>query len=464
MDNLFSAEWTMGDLSSIGSIKDILAMISVTVISFVGFFIVVSSIMKNALAGLYCTYPKLFDQINVAHRKKGEGGASPGSGGKFKASNILESVKGIKLAIFGLLPDVKVLTEFQEGDNIDPKHYFMNSLPGMVIAIFVGVFIFYRYPAKVAEKFADVATKAIDVTLLNVDPTTWVDSLLPKFAKPDFATNGLTDDVNSAVNDISKKVWTKYVGTFSDMTKERRKAVGNKIEQWVITNSNGISSYFNKDKFRMSIEVGVYTEGEPDLSKIHGAESNGIYTFAFSHDMASWEPGTTMATDNTYIAYYLTFTPVASKNKVTEVDNVMVVKAAVLDTSKKKITIQFGNAGNADYIVMGNAATAVDENGIRYTLSLDGSGNIIAAYSTGKVSSTPSKFTVGGLYYSYNNTRHKIEAIEVSSKASSTTFKASDQNLKIDGWIIGSDPLAGTQAEDKGTTKTGENGGAAITP
>ena len=48
MDNLFSAEWTVGDLSTIGFIKKWLGVVAVLFISIIGFGIVIATIIRNA--------------------------------------------------------------------------------------------------------------------------------------------------------------------------------------------------------------------------------------------------------------------------------------------------------------------------------------------------------------------------------------------------------------------------------
>ena len=78
MDNLFSAEWTVGDLSTIGFIKKWLGVVAVLFISIIGFGIVIATIIRNAINGLYAVNPKFWDRVDDVKRSafntKNEGG------------------------------------------------------------------------------------------------------------------------------------------------------------------------------------------------------------------------------------------------------------------------------------------------------------------------------------------------------------------------------------------------------
>ena len=169
IDSLFNIQWSKGNLGSINFIVQWLSWASVILISIVGFGIVIFSIGKNALAGLYAVSPKLWDRVDEV--KKANISAKQGSGNQL--INILGSIPTI---LCKALPNVKAMTEFDD-EQISPKVYFMKSLPVLCLQIFVGVFIFFGYPSQVANTVSKFGTGVLDVVFANVDPTAWISKL-----------------------------------------------------------------------------------------------------------------------------------------------------------------------------------------------------------------------------------------------------------------------------------------------
>ena len=62
--DLFSGDWTQGNLFEIQGLVNVLAGIAVVVISAVGFGIVIFSILKNAISGLYVVNPPFWDRVS----------------------------------------------------------------------------------------------------------------------------------------------------------------------------------------------------------------------------------------------------------------------------------------------------------------------------------------------------------------------------------------------------------------
>lgn len=427
INTLFNTEWTVGDLSSIEAIKNLLAVIAVTVISFVGFGIVISTIMKNAVAGLYATNPRLWDKVNSAKKRHAEGSSS-------------NRWQGIADTLLSWFPDIKGFTDFEDGNAVDPKGYFMRAIPAMIISVFVGIFIFYGYPTKVAEKFGAIGREVLDVALANVNPVEWVSNIYTKFTKPDFATDGAQDDYNKAINDISSTVWTAYVGKLTDMTKEKRVEVGYKIEDWIIQTSTEYSQYTNTDQYKMSIEARIYTQGAPNLAYVHNQldENTGIYTVAYTKCMEDFASGSTIDTSNMYIAYFLTFVPVASKVDSISVVCKMIVNSPVYSNNEKQATVVIpGLMDSLTYKISCEDGSG-DFGSTGVSISIEGN-KIVFTSKQGKLNGT-TVTNIGRMYYVINGKKHKIDSIEFNNSITKPQFTAVDTSLNLTDWSLGEDP------------------------
>lgn len=64
--NLFNSDYTQGNLAEIEPAHQAIGKLAVIVISFIGFAIVIATIVKNALMGLYAVSPKIWDRVDEA--------------------------------------------------------------------------------------------------------------------------------------------------------------------------------------------------------------------------------------------------------------------------------------------------------------------------------------------------------------------------------------------------------------
>lgn len=161
-------------VNKIGSLVDEWFMAA---ISFVSFFIISASCLRNVLAGAYCVFPKFWDGVHEAHQMTSAISiASVGSyftGGGYKNTN----VGSISKFLMGLLPDIKVLTDFEGAQDVDYKQYFMKAIPQCVIAVFVGVFIYngyYRDVMVVTSRFGSHVTMN---ALMSIKPEQVLETL-----------------------------------------------------------------------------------------------------------------------------------------------------------------------------------------------------------------------------------------------------------------------------------------------
>lgn len=237
--NLFQDDWVKGNLYEIADITNLLGPAACWIISLVGFLIVIISISKNALSGLYCIWPDFWDKVDEVQTQMADGAAavfnSAGGaiGGKNAAAGAAVNKIGSFLSfIIGHFPNVKALTDFNgvETSLIDKKQYFMRSLPLMVAQIFIGMFIFFGKPADVANFIGQAGIKGVDIVLANIDPIETVKSLSDKFADMQLATDDSKVPFDKVVNGITRDVVAAITSQHSDLKKNTRQEVAGTIE------------------------------------------------------------------------------------------------------------------------------------------------------------------------------------------------------------------------------------------
>lgn len=248
-NNLFNPQWTTGSLSAIAPIVQVVGFCAMCLISVGGFFMVILPLMRNVVNGIVVVAPNLCDKIDEAHRNKL--GLKQSEGG-----NQIQMIMGsISMIIFSFFPNFKAMSDFDQGIQ-DPKSYMLKAIPMMCIYIFIGVFIFYGYPARFAEKFAQAGTGIIDMALNNVDPVAWIEKIPTNLARPDFSTNNATDITGKNTNLLSKSIFQAITSKYSAMSKENRIAVSHKVEEEAVAylNSTGL---MGSTKHKLTVETRI---------------------------------------------------------------------------------------------------------------------------------------------------------------------------------------------------------------
>ena len=160
--DLFAEDWTQGNLNSIPWLTNNLGKLACIVISAVGFGIVIFSILKNALSGLYVVNPKLFDKVDDVQKAIGLGDyAAEGALGGLTQK--VPKIGSILQSLLALIPNVKALTDFDGVDSsvIDKKQYFMKAIPWLVAQIFIGMIIFLSIDLSATLLFAKGAKDSL---------------------------------------------------------------------------------------------------------------------------------------------------------------------------------------------------------------------------------------------------------------------------------------------------------------
>ena len=245
---LFNSEWTQGSLSAISPFVYWLGTICMIIISLGGFFMVIMPIIRNVINGIVCVAPNLCERIKEAHETKL--GLNKEAGG-----NQIQMIVGSGLTVLlSLCPNFIALSDFDKGIQ-DPGSYMLKALPLMCIYVFIGVFIFYGYPSKFAEKFSDGAIYFIDMVLNNVDPEAIIEKIPTMLARPDFATNNATDLFGKNVNKVSKALQQSLVTKYNAMSGDNRTSVSREVEAYVDSMLAQIEDKSNATGYTMSVNV-----------------------------------------------------------------------------------------------------------------------------------------------------------------------------------------------------------------
>lgn len=329
--DLFSSEWTEGNLYSIQPVVSKVGGFACKVISFVGFMIVIASILKNAISGLYVVNPNLWDKVDQM-KKAGQDLAANANFGNSKFGAAAAKGTSFLSHLIGWLPNVKELTDFEDNE-IDKKQYFMKSIPLLVAQIFIGMMIFFGYPAKIANWIGSAGTQVLSGIINNVDPVATVTSLSKNFAVVSLSTDGSTDPVDMIVNKMAiegtRVVQTKY----SDMNEGPRQNVASQIELQVsdfcrydkldeLVRSPGYSTTttvsWSTAAPTVSSGFQSYNITDGQDGKIYQAMStSGVYAFRFWISATNLPSGSTKVGDTDYLVFGVQCTPQALSNTST---------------------------------------------------------------------------------------------------------------------------------------------------
>lgn len=224
-------------------------------ISFVAFFIISAACLRNVLAGAYCVFPKFWDKVDEA--KKANQSITISSiqsyftGGGWKNT----STGSISQFILGCLPNVKVLTDFENAQDPDYKQYFMKAIPQCVLAVFMGVFIYngyYRDVMVVTSKFgSSVVTQALN----SVKPDEILYKLTNISGIPDYPIKGAETGTDSFADQYLSAIAGRIIGEYDDQAEKDNKAdMYNKLSDWCSQYFKAnFSAYSNTNIWKMSV-------------------------------------------------------------------------------------------------------------------------------------------------------------------------------------------------------------------
>lgn len=217
-----------GAISTIKGVTEWTDVGFATVITFVAFMIICVAMLKNVLAGAYCAYPKFWDHVNEAHKNKQGKGLIQQTVSMFQGG--LQGVTGgtggggqsVGDIIYGIIPDVKHMTDFEEGE-FSAKHYFMKAIPQMLVCVALGAFIYNGTYRDVAALWVNTGTTLINRTLLEFDPIAMFDDFTGTAGRPVFGSDNGTDQYTRQQNIIATNLYTTIIGTYKDIKSAEQK-------------------------------------------------------------------------------------------------------------------------------------------------------------------------------------------------------------------------------------------------
>lgn len=453
-NNLFNPEYTSGDLQKIAPIVRIGQMVSVWVISIIGFSIVISTVIKQAMHGLYATNTKLWDRVDEVHRTKVLEGLGKVKAGGNELTNMLGFLQSF---VFALLPNVKAVTEF-DGDTVDPKTFFTKSLPISCLYMFIGVFIFYGYTTKFGEKVSQFGTTLIDNYFLRIDPIAWAEKIPGQIARVNFATDGSQLEFDQHVNKVAKKAYQTLQTALPDITKEKQPEVAKEVEAWVIEClSQEPQAQCDSEAWDMTY-TSTTSRGEPDLTHVHNKASKDGHTitYAYSTPFSMFDTGSVnTAVDTDYLRINLTFTEKAKSSNYTSMECVMNGGKLREENSGNRLVIELDintdasiSTGGRCTGYIGGVPVNIEYRGGEFILTASGSTKLTTASSKTKVTD------ITNIRYVCGNSTNTIREINISgAQGSSISFTSTSGGVK---WNWGQQPSA--ESGRSGSSTGGDSG------
>lgn len=279
-------------------------------ISFISFFIISASCLRNVLAGAYCVFPKFWDKVDDAH-KAGEAMKETGwyqrvqqftTGGGWQNAG----TGSITQFILRLLPNVKVLTDFENAQDPDYKQYFMRAIPQCVVAVFVGVFIYNGYYRDVMIVTSNFGSQLTMNALTSIKP----DEILYKMSNisgiPTYPIKGATAGTDRIADAYLTEVAGYVRQKYPDQNEKENK------ERLYLQLSDRCSALFNTDTWKQYIDSNVWKvtvtgagyTNTPSTSTSNGLSADGMtYTEQVWLDLSTVSMNTEYNKGETWYVY-----------------------------------------------------------------------------------------------------------------------------------------------------------------
>lgn len=306
-----------GAISSIQVITDFVDIWFIRVISVISFFIISAALLKNVCAGAYVSNDKFWDQVDEAH-KANEAISLAQIGGFITGGGWQQASTGsVKKFLFGIIPNIKALTDFEDAD-IEPKAYFMRSIPQMIACVCIGIFIYNGYYRDTAAQVGQMGSVIIDKTLNSVDPESLVNTVFNSTSWPDFPWKGDQSTQGKMYQELCNTtkglVNSNYTGLNSASAKAQVVAnISTKIQN-VVGGSTGElfpdgSEYmYTISGIKSYVSVESATDPKDTLRVISGTPMESDVTYMLALDMQSIVSGVTTDISADKAVGYISFT------------------------------------------------------------------------------------------------------------------------------------------------------------
>lgn len=259
---------------------------SVQVISVCAFLIIAAAFLKNAMAGAYCANSKFWDKVADAHAKKDAMNISMIKGYFSGGQYMNTTVAGFKDGLLALIPNVKAFTDFDDAD-IQPKQYFMKSIPQMCLCVIIGIFIYNGYYRDTAAVVGEFGSEAFTRVMSAASPSEFLDKISSTTGMPTLITDGRRDPLGRILNKIADDGRKAVITEFRLQTNNQKILASAKVENWVLEILQPKIEPFTLDEVNNAWKISAKTNLVPALDpedqelpsneEITGETGTGIY-------------------------------------------------------------------------------------------------------------------------------------------------------------------------------------------
>lgn len=419
-----------GAIEEIQPFTQIVDKVGIIFITGTAFLIITVAIWRNVLAGAYAAFPKFWDSVHVAHDEVKDLGwiqrikGIPGNAESYNMGSL-------KRMMMRVVPDIKVLTDFED-DTVEPKTYFTKAIAQMIAVVMIGVFIYNGYYRDVTVQVANFGSELFERTIIGTDPIEIFDRVLNTAGMPEFSTDNALDSKGQNQNEISKTIYTKIIGKYTDVSTAKDKAaIASSIEQavngWMTAgsaeNADGIATlgdYLSKDEWKMSVDC-TLTTAPTSLAKCTVSSDGNMVSFATSWDTTTFNINSTKFTDETW---YATAVVVLQRtNQVNKDVNFYNVKMQTTASWNNGVW-QFKTITDDQTSYLRSYGTAsMTINGVTYKIKVTENGIESANGAQLPKTGTSGTVAVSGIKYFCNNQENTVTSLSVScSSAGTPTF------------------------------------------
>lgn len=261
-----------GVVSTVNKIGRVVDTYFMSFISFVSFFIISAACLRNVLAGAYCVYPKFWDKVDEAHKEKGISQVSISSIKTFFTGGGVQgaTVGSVGSFLLSFLPNLKVLTDFDNENDVDFKRYFMKAIPQAIIAVFIGVFIYNGYYRDVMVKTSQFGSEIVVNALNSVDPAKTMEKLAGVSALPKTPIDNAKTGQEAIAKMMLQKSWAPILGEYPDISeKSVKKTNYNKLASLLVSKAQAFSAFpveSNKYSISATVEQTLIPTQDTDLA------------------------------------------------------------------------------------------------------------------------------------------------------------------------------------------------------
>lgn len=221
------------------------------------------ALLRNALTGLYCTFPKFFDKL---------------SDSKSNLSEKRNQNLGIIFWILSLfIPNVKPLCDIAEDKKGSPAYFFTKALWQGTIAVVIGTTIYNGYYRDLIGIGANLGAHIMSEYILAIDFNSFFDDIAHTGAKYSFAYNEAAPGGKERTA-LAKTVYDSIMNYYKNKIRdtESRAVVGRNVETIIqermkaipVNNVEGFSNMWDllsNQEFRISQEVRIVPDKPTEL-------------------------------------------------------------------------------------------------------------------------------------------------------------------------------------------------------